>query len=108
MRECGPHATAWHHADLASCPLLQSAAPFLPAVAKAAESSAAFEATHAGLQQYINTLNTHWYRSVAPDISATLADSLLRQDKATGLLAVNMDDSLASVLEEVGLGRGRG
>ncbi len=57
---------------------------------------------HAGLQQYINTVNTHWYRSVKPDVANLLNDSLMRQDKASGgLLSVNMDEQLTTMLEEV-------
>ncbi len=74
---------------------------FLPTVSKSADSSAAYEAMHIGLQQAINTINTHWYRSIQPDIANKLNDSLLRQDKAAGLLSVNMDEELATMLDEV-------
>jgi hypothetical protein len=76
---------------------------FLPCVPKAGDSSGAYEAMHAGLQQAINTLNNHWYRSIKPEITNKLNDSLLRQDSAAGLLSVNMDEELATMLEEVRL-----
>lgn len=72
---------------------------FLPGVPKAAESSSAYEAMHAGLQQAINSINTHWYRSIGPDLAGRLNDSLLHQAPG-GLLSVNMDE-LAAMLEEV-------
>ncbi|GAB4820450.1 hypothetical protein N2152v2_007496 [Parachlorella kessleri] len=79
---------------------LQNVQALLPAVSKAADSSAAYEALHAGMQQAINTINTQWYRTVKADISSSLNDSLLRQDKASGLLALNMNADLAALLDE--------
>ena len=89
-------------------------APTLPAVAKAAEAAAAYEALHAGLQQAINAINTQvrpdsarpppscclavmgcatqlplplcaqWFGSVPQDLDAHLQHNLLRQDRAAG------------------------
>ena len=80
---------------------LQALAPNLPPVAQAAESAAAYEALHSGLQQCRNQLNSDWFGGVSAQLEARLGDNLLRQDRAgSGVLAVNLAAEVAGALEE--------
>ncbi|KAL4458111.1 hypothetical protein ABPG75_012976 [Micractinium tetrahymenae] len=80
---------------------LAGMAGHLPAVPRAAESAAAYEALHMGLQQSVSTLNNQWYASVPGDIASHMNVNLLQQDKtAGGLLRVALSPQLHAALEE--------
>jgi hypothetical protein len=63
---------------------LEAVRHMLPNVAQAADALAAYQLTHAAVQQFITNAHNEWYSAIEANVNKHLASCLLVQDRAAG------------------------